>query len=156
MTALALAALTALADGPVTLSEEARDFLDRLSAQGCGGIAMIPLELELLEPCTLAVYPRPDAPSGFYMGMGGPRTLDLTITLLGPGWRLADSLPDDFPVLELQAPLAGSVRWVVACATDMTHNATTDSAVVMYALASVDPAAGPDDVPEDQDTTGVR
>ncbi len=152
---LALAAL-ALRASSASLSEEALTFLDRLASQGYEGIWMQPLELDLLEPCTLEVFINPLADSGFIMAMGGPCTLDLYLEACGRGWSLADSLPDDLPVLELRAPLFATLDRVVIRAEDMIRGAGSDSAVVMYAVTAVDRVVEPGDVPADQDSTGVQ
>ncbi|MDM7992281.1 MAG: hypothetical protein QUS11_03110 [Candidatus Fermentibacter sp.] len=156
MRALLLAAMIAPAAASSDLGAEALVFLDRLASTGYGGIFMAPLEVSILEPCTLDVMMNPLADRGFFMAIGGENVLDLSLVVEGNGWSVSDSFPDDFPVLELDAPLAATVRRMIVCATDMIHNADRDSVVVMYAVSVVDLPEPADDVPAEQDSTGVQ
>jgi hypothetical protein len=155
LTAVLAAAAVCSAGGIV---EESLDFLNRLASQGYEGVYMTPLEIDLLEPCTLKVLMNPSVGDGFFMALGGDRTLDLMLTVRGDGWEVSDSMPDDFPILELHEPVVATVREMVVLALDMTHNAMRDSVVVMYAVEVVDRVGVADDVPsdQDQDSTGVQ
>ena len=72
-----------------TLSEEAGAFMDRLAAQGFPGTGIVRMELNLLEPHTLTIYPPEGSPAGFVIGMGGNNLLDLHLRLEGDGWSEA-------------------------------------------------------------------
>lgn len=121
------------------LRREAEDFLARLSSRGYTMVAMRQLELELMEPCTLRLFPpEGTCAEGYYAGLGGNNILDLYLRLEGEGWFLEDTFPDDVPVLRVDsAALAGGGRLIV-CALDMIRGATVDSAVVVWAYEPVD------------------
>lgn len=137
---LILVALLAVSGS--TLSEEAGAFMERLAAQGFPGTGIVLMELKLLEPCTLAIYPPAGSPAGFVIGMGGNNLLDLYLRLEGDGWVLEDSLPDDLPVLKVDSSMiAGSIMYVTVCARDMIRGCMADSAVVIWAFAPVDPGS---------------
>ncbi len=142
MTALAsiLLLLASAATGPEggELRREAEDFLGTLAARGYTGTALEVVELYLLEPCTLAVYPPDSTGGGFFVGMGGNNVLDLELSVCGDGWVLTDTMPDDLPVIELGPGEAAEARLAVLRATDMTRGALSDSAALLWALEPVD------------------
>ena len=122
-----------------SLRSEAEDFLSGLAARGYTGTGLTVLELGLLEPCTLAIYPPAASGGGFVVGMGGNNTLDLHLRLEGDGWFREDSLPDDLPVIRVDSAAAAGGLYVIACARDMTGGSRTDSTAVMWAFSTVDP-----------------
>ncbi|MBN2585758.1 MAG: hypothetical protein JXA64_06920 [Candidatus Fermentibacteraceae bacterium] len=136
--ALAVLAMESAHGG--TLHSEAVSLLERLSSQGYTCVALADMRLDLLEPCTVSVYPPEGTCSdGYYAALGGNNILDLGLRLEGEGWFLEDSLPDDIPVLRVDsAEIAGSRRLIV-CAWDMIRGFRTDSTVVIWAFAPVDP-----------------
>lgn len=151
--------LAAIVLAAPSLALETRDeglrVLNRLASMGYEGVFIASVEVGILEPCTLNVLMNPRAGDGIFMALGGDSVLDLSLTVSGPGWSVSDSLPDDFPILELKAPLAATVNRMIVCATDMLYNADRDSVAVMYAVSVVDRPEASDDVPAEQDSTGV-
>jgi len=152
--------LAAIILAPSCPALETRDeglrFLNRLASMGYEGVFIAPIEVGILEPCTLDVLVNPWAGDGFFMALGGDSVLDLSLTVSGQGWSVSDSFPDDFPVLELREPLAATVTRMIVCATDMLYNADHDSVAVMYAVSVVDRPEASDGVPAEQDSTGVQ
>lgn len=136
------------------LEEEGLAWLQRLSSQGYPVVSMRTVPLNFLEPCTLSIYLPDTAGAGFFLGMGGPDVLDLSLTLVGEGWALRDTLPDDVPILRASAEQSSSVRFAVLCAMDMLRDATADSALFMYALERVDLQPSTGDVPPAQVENG--
>ena len=122
-----------------SLRSEAEDFLSTLSSRGFTGTGLAILELALLEPCTLAVYPPSTSDGGFVIGMGGNNTFDLNLRVEGDGWFLEDSLPDDLPVIRIDSAAAADGLYVIVCARDMIRGARSDSTAVMWAFRPVDP-----------------
>jgi hypothetical protein len=125
-----------------SLRSEALAFLSRLSAQGYPGTGMTLLELNLMEPCTVSIYPPAGSPPGFVIGMGGNNMLDMHLRLEGNGWSLDDSLPDDLPVLRLDSAEASGIIYAIVCVRDMIRGSMTDSAAVIWAFAPVEPTGG--------------
>lgn len=134
-----LCVLIAGSAGGGTLGSEASAILERLYSQGYTGVARAGLLLDLMEPCTLGVYPPEGTCSnGYYLALGGNNILDLGLRLEGEGWFLEDTFPDDVPVIRVDsAAIAGGCRLIV-CAEDMIRGCLSDSAVVMWAFAPVD------------------
>jgi hypothetical protein len=134
-----LGVLIAGSAGGGTLGSEAAAILERLYSQGYTGVARAGLILDLMEPCTLGIYPPEETCSdGYYLALGGNNILDLGLRLEGEGWFLEDTFPDDVPVLRVDsAAIAGGYRLIV-CAEDMIRGSMSDSAVVMWAYAPVD------------------
>ncbi len=120
------------------LYSEAVSFLIRLSSQGHTGSGIMALELSLLMPCTMSVYPPSHSAGGFYIGMGGNNTLNLGLRLEGEGWFMEDSMPDDLPVLRLDSTEVAEGNRLIICATDMIRGCRTDSAMVIWAFLPVD------------------
>ncbi len=120
-----------------SLYSEAVSFLLRLSSQGYTGSGIMNLELSLLVPCTLSVYPPSRSAGGFYMGMGGNNILNLGLRLEGEDWFIEDSMPDDLPVLRLNPTEVAEGNRLIICATDMIRGCRTDSAVVIWAFLPV-------------------
>lgn len=139
----ALAATVCIAFSP--LEEEGLQFLQRLSSMGYEAVAMRTLELRMLDPCTLQIYAPGNTGGGFLVGMGGRDVLDLRLRVEGDGWALEDTLPDDLPVIELDARQARTIRRVILTVMDMLRSTPSDSVLFMYALAPVDPGAAADD-----------
>lgn len=133
---LLLAPLPLLA---ASLQSEAVAFLGRLSAQGYPGTGMMMLELELMEPCTVSIYPPAGSPGGFVIGMGGRDVLDLHLRLEGDGWDLEDSLPDDLPVLRVDSTVASGSIYAMVSVRDMIRGSMADSAAVIWAFAPAAP-----------------
>jgi hypothetical protein len=125
-----------------SLRTEALAFLSRLSAQGYPGTGMTLLELNLMEPCTVSIYPPAGSPPGFVIGMGGNDMLDMDLRLEGNGWSLEDSLPDDLPVLRLDSAAASGTIYAIVCVRDMIRGSMADSAAVIWAFAPVEPVGG--------------
>ncbi len=121
-----------------SLYSEAVSFLVRLSSHGYTGSGIIPLELSLLVPCTLSVYPPSHSAEGFYIGMGGNNILNLGLRLEGEEWFLEDSMPDDLPVLRLDSTEAAKGNRLIICATDMIRGCRMDSVMVIWAFLPVD------------------
>jgi hypothetical protein len=136
MLALMALAATVTAGG---LSGEVEEFLNYQARQGLEVQAVQMLELDLMSPCTLAVPPFRRGLSGYLTGFGGNHTLDLWISIADSTRVLDDTLPDDVPVLRLDAGRLGKAGVVVLEARDMTHGAVADSAAVMWLLS---PEAG--------------
>lgn len=120
------------------LYSEAVSFLVRLSSQGYTGSGIMALELSLLVPCTLFVYPPSHSSGGFYIGMGGNNILNLSLRLEGEEWFKEDSMPDDLPVLRLDSTEVAEGNRLIICATDMIRGSRTDSATVIWAFLPVD------------------
>lgn len=100
---------------------------------------MLRLQLNLLEPCTVNVFPPVhSAYEGFYVGLGGNNILDLGLRLEGEEWFLEDGKMDDCPVLVVDSSQIASGKKLVICAEDMIRGARRDSAVVIWAFAPVD------------------
>jgi hypothetical protein len=156
MRAFLLSVVLASACSAAGVMEEGLRFLNRLASMGYEGVFIMPMEVSILEPCSLKVLMNPYAGDGFFMALGGANVLDLSLSVSGDGWMVVDSFPDDFPVLELTAPRTATVSEMVVCATDMINNADRDSVVVMYAISVVDRPETADDVPSEQDSTGVQ
>ena len=121
-----------------SLRSEAISFLMRLSSQGYSGSGIVCLELPLLEPCTLSVYPPSNAAGGFYIGMGGNNILNLGLRLEGEEWYMEDSMPDDLPVLRLDSIKVAEGNRLIVCATDMIRGCRMDSVAVIWAFLPVD------------------
>lgn len=121
-----------------SLYEDALAFLSTLYSQGWTGCAILPLELSLMEPCTLSMY-LPDMAGGFIIGMGGNDMLDLELEIVGEGFSIRDALPDDFPILEISPLESGRIRYLVITALDMIHGSREEDAVIMWALSPVLP-----------------
>ncbi len=132
--------VVSLASGAGTLWDEAIDLLDILVSQGyyVGGITE--LEISYLEPCTLGTFTGflTDKPGGYLIAMGGNHILDLELELQGAGWSIIDTLPDDFPVLEVDSRQLATASRIILLARDMTHCSLHDSVVVMWVLLPVD------------------
>jgi hypothetical protein len=139
-----------------SLQAEALAFLSRLSAQGYPGTGMRLLELSLLEPCTLSIYPPAGSPAGFVIGMGGNNMLDMHLRLEGEGWSMDDSLPDDLPVLRVDSGEVSGNIYAIVCARDMIRGRMADSAAVIWAFTPVEPAGAWIKLvhPADPETTG--
>lgn len=134
---LVLAIMVTAAGG--TLNSEALALIERLYSQGYTGTGIYRCSLELLESCTLSVYPPEDSISeGFYAGLGGNNILDLGLRLEGRDWFIEDSMPDDYPVLRLDSlQVSQGVRLIIT-AQDMIRGARRDSVVVIWAFSPVD------------------
>lgn len=118
---------------------EATAFLERLYSQGHTCVAMKGFELNLMEPCTVAVYPpEKSCGEGFYAALGGNNILDLGLRLEGDGWFIEDSLPDDIPVLRVDHVQIAEGRRLIVTARDMIRGAVTDSVMVIWAFSPVD------------------
>lgn len=121
------------------LHREATVFLERLYSQGHTCVAMKGLELYLMEPCTLSVYPpEKSCGEGFYAALGGNNILDLGLRLEGDGWFIEDSLPDDVPVLRVDHVQIAEGRRLIVTAHDMIRGAAADSVMVIWAFSPVD------------------
>ncbi len=97
------------------------------------------MRLDLMEPCTVSVYPPEGTCSdGYYAALGGNNILDLGLRLEGDGWFLEDSLPDDVPVFRVDSAEIAGGRRLIVCAWDMIRGFRADSAVVIWAFAPVD------------------
>ncbi|MFO8184621.1 MAG: hypothetical protein R6U39_10695 [Candidatus Aegiribacteria sp.] len=121
------------------LHSEATAFLERLYSQGHTCVAMKGLELNLMEPCTVAVYPpEKTCGEGIYAALGGNNILDLGLRLEGDGWFIEDSLPDDVPVLRVDHVQIADGRRLIVTARDMIRGAMTDSVTVIWAFSPVD------------------
>lgn len=135
--------LTVLAAFPYAwgsgLHSEATAFLERLYSQGHTCVAMKGLELNLMEPCTVAVYPpEKTCGEGFYAALGGNNILNLGLRLEGEDWFIQDSLPDDVPVLRVDHVQIAEGRRLIVTARDMIRGAMTDSVMVIWAFSPVD------------------
>lgn len=136
---LSLLVMSAVLPASATLHSEALSFLERLHSRGYTAMAVKVLELDLLEPCTLMVYPpAASASEGFYAALGGNFILDLGLRLEGDGWFLEDSLHDDLPVLGVDSAQISEGRRLIVCARDMLMGARRDSAAVVWAFSPVD------------------
>ena len=120
------------------LHSEAVSFLMRLSSQGYTGSGIVCLELSLLVPCTLSVYPPSHSAGGFYIGMGGNNILNLGLRLEGEEWFIEDSMPDDLPVLRLNSIEVAEGNRLIVCVTDMIRGCRIDSVAVIWAFLPVD------------------
>lgn len=120
------------------LHSEAESFLARLSSQGYTGRVIAPLELSLLEPCTLSIYPPSRSNGGFFIGLGGNNTLDLGLRLEGEDWFIEDSMPDDIPVLRADSSEVTEANRLIIQALDMIRGCRIDSAMVIWAFSPVD------------------
>jgi len=138
MAALGAALLLLLTGG---LRSEVAEYLSHQSRQGLQLQSVQLLEVEMLTPCTLAVPPFRKGLEGYLAAFGGNYTLDLWISISDSSWSLADSMPDDVPVLELDGKQLMEADHIVVEALDMTHGAGSDSAAVMWLLRSVDPSS---------------
>jgi hypothetical protein len=122
-----------------TLRSEAESFLERLYSQGYTHIALMGLEVGLMEPCTVNVYsPQGACSDGFYAALGGNNILDLGLRLEGNGWWLEDRMPDDIPVIHVDSIQISGSRRLIICANDMLRGFRTDSVFVVWALLPVD------------------
>ncbi|NOQ22304.1 MAG: hypothetical protein GQ565_06605 [Candidatus Aegiribacteria sp.] len=122
-----------------TLHSEALSFLERLSSQGYTGTGIIACRLNLLEPCTVMVYPPLNSSTGgFYAALGGNNIFDLGLRLEGKGWFLEDTMPDDYPVLRLDSAQVSGGRRLIICAYDMIRGFKSDSVAVVWAFSPVD------------------
>ena len=122
-----------------TLHSEALSFLERLSSQGYTGSGIIGRRLNLLEPCTVMVYPPLNSSiEGFYAALGGNNILDLGLRLEGEDWFLEDSMPDDYPVLRLDSVQISDGKRLIICAYDMIRGYRSDSVAVVWAFSPVD------------------
>lgn len=125
--------------GGSDLHREATAFLERLYSRGHTCVAMKGFELNLMEPCTMAVYPpEKSCGEGFYAALGGNNILDLGLRLEGDGWFIEDSLPDDVPVLGVDHVQIAEGRRLIVTARDMIRGALVDSVVVIWAFSPVD------------------
>jgi hypothetical protein len=122
-----------------SLHSEALSFLERLSSQGFTGTGIIDCELNLLEPCTVTIYPPLNSSAeGFYAALGGNNILNLDLRLEGDDWFLEDSMPDDLPVLRVDsAQVSGGIRLII-CANDMIRGFLSDSTAIVWAFSPVD------------------
>ncbi len=124
-----------------TLLSEAMSILERLSSQGYTGTGIITCSLNLLEPCTVMVYPPLySSTGGFYAALGGNNILDLGLRLEGEDWFLEDTMPDDCPVLRLDSVQVSEGKRLIICAYDMIRGFRSDSAAVIWAFSPVDRA----------------
>lgn len=131
--------LSAISSAGGTLHSEALAFLERLSSQGYTGIGIIDCRLNLLEPCTIMVYPPLNSSTGgFYAAMGGNNILDLGLRLEGEYWFIEDTLPDDYPVLRLDSAQVSEGKCLIICALDMIRGFRSDSVAVVWAFSPVD------------------
>jgi len=122
-----------------SLHSEALSFLERLSSQGYTGIGIICCRLNLLEPCTVMVYPPLySSNGGFYAVLGGNNILDLGLRLEGEGWFMEDTMPDDCPVLRLDSVQVSDGKRLIICAYDMIRGFRSDSVEVVWAFSPVD------------------
>lgn len=121
-----------------SLHEDAITFLVSLYSQGWTGCAIIPLELSLMEPCTLSMY-LPEMAGGFIIGMGGDNMLDLELEIVGTDFSIRDAFPDDFPILEISPLESERVRYLVVTALDMIHGSRCENAYIMWALSPMLP-----------------
>lgn len=139
-TALLLALLFAPAGicSNMSLRSDVLRMLNHMYAQGYQAFLVRYLQLDLLQPCTLAVPPLSTADDYVLMAMGGNRTLDIRLTMTDDTSKLVDTLPDDMPVFRLDPSTVLEARLIVVEALDMTHGARSDSAVVMWLLRPVD------------------
>lgn len=120
------------------LYEDAFTFLVTLYSQGWTGCAIIPMELSLMEPCTLSMY-LPEMSGGFIIGMGGKDLLDLEIEIVGSDFSIRDDQRDDFPILRISPLESGRVRYLVITALDMIHGSRVEDVVIMWALSPMLP-----------------
>jgi hypothetical protein len=122
-----------------SLHSEALSFLERLSSRGFTGTGIIVCKLNLLEPCTVMVYPPlSSSTEGFYAALGGNNILNLDLRLEGNDWFLEDSMPDDLPVIRLDsAQVSGGIRLII-CAKDMIRSSRSDSTAIVWAFFPVD------------------
>ena len=124
-----------------TLYSEALSILERLSSQGYTGTGIITCCLNLLEPCTVMVYPPLNSSTGgFYAALGGNNITDLGLRLEGEDWFLVDTVPDDCPVLRLDSVQVSEGKRLIICAYDMIRGFRCDSAAVIWAFSPVDRA----------------
>jgi hypothetical protein len=122
-----------------TLLSEGLAVLERLSSQGYTGAGIIVCSLNLLEPCTLMVYPPLNSSNGgFYAALGGNNILDLGLRLEGEGLLLEDTMPDDCPVLRLDSVQVSEGKRLIICAYDMIRGFRSDSVAVIWAFSPVD------------------
>lgn len=122
-----------------TLHSEALSVLERLSSQGYTGSGIIVFSLNLLEPCTVMVYPPLNSSTGgFYAALGGNNIVDLGLRLEGEGWFLEDTMPDDCPVLRLDSIQVSEGKRLIICAYDMIRGFRSDSVAVIWAFSPVD------------------
>lgn len=122
-----------------SLHSEALSFLERLSSRGYSGTGILDCKLDLLEPCTVMVYPPLNSSTeGFYVALGGNNILNLGLRLEGDGWFLEDTMPDDYPVLCLDSLQVSGGKRLILCAYDMIRGFRSDSAVVVWAFFPVD------------------
>jgi|WetSurMetagenome_2_1015567.scaffolds.fasta_scaffold02311_8 hypothetical protein len=140
--------------GASSLVDEGTVLLQRLASQGYPAVFLAKVPVDYLRPCTLQVYLPGTAGGGFFIGMGGTEVLDLALTLEGPDWVLAESSPDDLPVLRVTAEQSSTVIRAILLAGDMLHESVSDSALFMYALERVDRPGPTGDVPEEQAEDG--
>lgn len=124
--------------GAGSLHSEAQEVLERLMAQGYSGAGIIELKLELMEPCTLSLYPPLGSGGGFYIGLGGNNILDLGLRLCGGDWIVEDSMPDDYPVLRVDSAEVAGGDYLIICASEMIRGFLSDSAIVLWAFSPVD------------------
>jgi hypothetical protein len=106
---------------------QARTLLERLVDSGYEAVRIEELEAQLLQPCTLTVYPRQDVIEAYFVAMGGGHVLDLEMVVHGEGWIARDTLPDDLPILLLDSTMVSSVRFVELTILDTTHQARSDT-----------------------------
>ncbi len=122
-----------------TLRSEALSVLERLSSQGYTGTGIILFSLNLLEPCTLMVYPPLNSSTGgFYAALGGNNIVDLSLRLEGEDWFSEDTMPDDCPVLRLDSVQVSDGKRLIICAYDMIRGFRSDSVAVIWAFSPVD------------------
>jgi hypothetical protein len=122
-----------------SLRSDAESFLARLRSHDYTCVAVKMLQLQLMEPCTLSLFPPAGAcTGGYYAALGGNNILDLDLRLEGSGWWLQDSLPDDIPVLQVDSAQIQDGRRLIVCAMDMLRGARVDSVAVLWAYAPVD------------------
>jgi hypothetical protein len=136
---LCLLLLLPVAAAEASLHSEALLFLERLSSQGFTGIGILDCSLNLLEPCTLMVYPPLNSSDGgFYAALGGNNILDLGLRLEGDNWFLEDTMPDDYPVIRLDSAQVSEGKLLIVCAFDMIRGFRSDSVAVVWAFSPVD------------------
>ena len=109
-------------------------FISSLVDAGYDGIRLEAIEMDIFEPCTVALYSPSVVLGGCLAGMGGSFVLDLRMSIHGEGWTIVDTLPDDLPVALLDSTQIGSIRFIELTVLDMTHNARRDTVYFVAAL----------------------
>ena len=95
--------------------------------------------LNLLEPCTVMVYPPLySSTGGFFAALGGNNILDLGLRLEGEDWFREDTMPDDCPVIKLDSVEVSEGKRLIIYAYDMIRGFRSDSVAVIWAFSPVD------------------